>query len=193
MLDSAGSPPAPVQDQRALDAMWRGRADKIREALETVPAFARYRDQVELSITPEGLRINLLESNETPLFRVGSTYLNPEAKVMLEAIAHEVRQLPNPIVIEGHTDSRPFGIGSRMTNWELSTGRANSARRVFEGTGIESKRMLEIRGFADRELYIPLDPEDSRNRRVSITLLSEAAVEQRRQVPEEVVIPWLAH
>ena len=141
--------------------------------------------------TPEGLRINLLESNETPLFKVGSTELNDEAVALLQAIAQEVQSFDNPIVIEGHTDSRPFDTDSKLTNWDLSTGRAHTARRVFEKVGIQPQRLLEVRGFADRQLLNPANPEDSRNRRVSITLLSEEAVAERAKVPEETIIPWL--
>ncbi len=112
--------------------------------------------------------------------------------MVLQTIAREVQSFENSIVIEGHTDSRPFGAGSKMTNWDLSTGRAHTARRVFEGTGIKAQRLLEVRGFADRQLFNPRDPEDSRNRRISITLLSEEALAERAEVPEEtIIIPWL--
>jgi chemotaxis protein MotB len=183
--------PPPPQDQAAKEELWRSRAAEIRQAVEEVPSITKYREQIQLSMTPEGLRINLLESSETPLFKLGGTDLNSEAVDVLRTIAQEVNNFPNPIVIEGHTDSRPFGAGSKKTNWELSTGRAHTARRVFEQTGVDTKRMLEVRGFSDRQLYNPLDPEDSRNRRVSITLLSPEALARREQIPEETIIPWL--
>lgn len=183
--------PPPPENRAASEQLWRSRAAEIRQAIEKVPSIAKYREQIQLSFTPEGLRINLLESNETPLFKVGGTDLNSEAVAVLRTIAQEVNNFPNPIVIEGHTDSRPFGAGSKMTNWELSTGRAHTARRVFEQTGVDTKRMLEVRGFSDRQLYNPLDPEDSRNRRISITLLSQEALDKREQIPEETIIPWL--
>ena len=184
------SPPA-TRDSAQTDTLFRERAQEIRKALEMVPSIAKYREQIELSLTTEGLRINLLESNETPLFKLGGTDLNGDAVSVLQTIANEVSNFPNSIVIEGHTDSKPFGAGSKMTNWELSTGRAHTARRVFESTGVPSERLLEVRGFADRQLYNPIDPEDSRNRRISITLLSQQALEQREEIPEETVIPWI--
>jgi chemotaxis protein MotB len=159
---------------------WRSRAGRIREALEQVPAFAKYRGQLELAITGEGLRISLVESQSTPLFQVGSLEMNPEAEQLLQTIGVEIRDLSHRLVIEGHTDSRPFPPGSRMTNWELSTGRAQTARRVLERQGVDPSRTFAVRGYADRKLYNPLDPEDSRNRRVSITLLSAEALERRR-------------
>ncbi len=183
--------PSMPPPQRNLELAWQSQAREIRHALEKLPSFDKYRDQIQMAHTREGLRINLLESNETPLFKVGSTGLNDEAGALLQAIAQEVQSFGNPIVIEGHTDSRPFGTDSKMTNWDLSTGRAHTARRVFEKAGIQAQRLLEVRGFADRQLLNPANPEDSRNRRISITLLSEEALAERAKVPEETLIPWL--
>ncbi len=189
VLDNVSPPP--TRESVQINALFRERAQGIREALEKLPSISKYREQIELSLTAEGLKINLLESNETPLFKLGGTDLNADAVSVLQTIATEVLHFPNSIVIEGHTDSKSFGVDSKTTNWELSTGRAHTARRVFEGAGIPSARLLEVRGFADRQLYNSLDPEDSRNRRISITLLSQPALEQRKEIPEETVIPWI--
>ncbi len=189
VLDAVQPRIPPPQENRELT--WRSQAREIRHALEKLPSFEKYRDQIQMAHTQEGLRINLLESNETPIFKVGGTELNDEAVALLQTIAQEVQSFDNPIVIEGHTDSLPFGSDSKLTNWDLSTGRAHTARRVFEKLGIQPQRLLEVRGFADRQLLNPADPEDSRNRRVSITLLSEEAVAERAKVPEETIIPWL--
>ncbi len=189
MLDEVQPRIPPPQQNREL--AWHSQAREIRRALEKLPSFDKYRDQIQMAHTPEGLRINLLESNETPLFKVGSTELNDEAVALLQVIAQEVQSFDNPIVIEGHTDSRPFGTDSKMTNWDLSTGRAHTARRVLEKAGIQAQRLLEVRGFADRQLLNPANPEDSRNRRISITLLSEEALAERAKVPDETLIPWL--
>ena len=167
---------------------WRDRARQIRRALEAAPAFEKYGDQIELAVTSEGLRISLIESLDTPLFRVGSVDLNPDASEFLETLGNEIQELDNHIVLEGHTDSRPFASGSTMNNWELSTGRAHTARGVLVAAGIAPSRFHAVRGFSDRQLYNPLDPEDSRNRRVSITLLSaEAYRKQRLPVNAEVL------
>ena len=166
----------------------RARAARIQAALGKIPSFSIYKDQIELAITPEGLRISLIESQETPLFQVGSTDLNPDAREFLQAIGAEISELDNHVILEGHTDSRPFGAGSDMTNWELSSGRAHSARVVLEEAGINPDRVFEVRGYADRQLYNPLDPEDSRNRRVSITLLSEEAFAERQKVGETTIL-----
>ncbi|MFQ5513016.1 MAG: flagellar motor protein MotB [Myxococcota bacterium] len=181
---------APTDAQRE-EARLRAEARAIRRAIDRIPAIEKYREQIELSVTPEGLRINLLETQETPLFQRGGTELNPDAVEVLETIGRAIKEAGNAIVIEGHTDSTPFSEGSGRTNWELSTGRAHTARRVFEAVGISEERILEVRGFADRQLYNPLDPEDSHNRRVSVTLLSDEALSARQKVPEETLIPWM--
>ena len=143
---------------------------------------------IELAITPEGLRITMIESTDTPLFQVGSTTLNRDAHEFISTIAHEIAELDNHMIIEGHTDSRPFAAGADMTNWELSTGRGHTARRLLENAGADPARIFEVRGFADRQLYNPLNPQDSRNRRISITLLSEEAFRDQKKVGEATII-----
>ncbi len=175
-------------DGDEAEARLRKRAERIRIALDKIPSFDTYRDQFELAITPEGLRITLIESQETPLFQVGGLELNEEARKFLHTIGTEIAALENHVIIEGHTDSRPFGAASGVTNWELSSGRAHTARRVLEEAGIDPARVFEMRGFADRQLYNPLDPQDSRNRRISITLLSEEVYAERQKIGKTTII-----
>jgi chemotaxis protein MotB len=176
----AEKPPS-KEDTQAEERRWRERAERIRSALAEVPEFEKYRDQVEISLTPEGLRVTLVESTEDPIFQVGGTAIHPEARRLMQELGREIARLPNHIAIEGHTDSRPFAAGASDTNFELSSGRANEARRLLETAGIAPDRIFEVRGLADRQLYNPLDPEDSRNRRVSLTLLSPEAHAARQQ------------
>jgi chemotaxis protein MotB len=170
------------------EEMFRDRATRIREALAGLDSFSKYEKQIELAITPEGLRISLIESRETPLFQVGGTVLNQDAKEILETIGKEVVELERHMVIEGHTDSLPYAASSGMSNWELSTGRAHTARKVLTEAGVDASLFFEVRGFADHQLYNPLDPQDSRNRRVSITLYSDEAFEARQEVGKTTVI-----
>ncbi len=183
--------PSQKGDPEGVQARLRAKAEEIRNALHKIPSFDRYRDQVQLTVTPQGLRVNLLETQERPLFKIGSTELNPEFLEVLSGITRVIKNTGNSMIIEGHTDSTPFRSSSGRTNWELSTGRANTARRLFEQEGIAPKRILEVSGFADRQLYNPLDPSDSRNRRISITLLSMEALDAHKAIPEETLIPWL--
>jgi chemotaxis protein MotB len=171
-----------------LEEYWREQAARIRGSLAAIENLSKYHDQIEISLTPEGLKISLIEDQENPLFQVGGTALHSEAVQLLKELGKELRRLPNYVMIEGHTDNRAFRPGSELTNWELSTGRSNSARRVLEMGGIHESRFLEVRGYADRQLYNPLDPEDSRNRRISITLLTDDAYRMRQQLNRQQVI-----
>lgn len=172
---------AAAAEAKRMESKWRDNAAQIQVALSNVDNIDAYSDQIEISLSSEGLHITLLEKTESPLFEIGGTQINPEARDILEAIAQVVGKLHNYIAIEGHTDSVQFAAGSGRSNWELSTGRAHTARKVLEDAGIENKRMFEVRGLADRMLYNPLDARDSRNRRVAITVLSDSAYGRRNE------------
>lgn len=171
-----------------LEEYWRDEAGRIRSSLAGIASLGKYHDQIEISLTPEGLKITLVEDKDTPLFQVGGTQLQSGAIEVLSELGKELRRLPNYVVIEGHTDSLAFSQKSGLSNWDLSTGRSNSARKVLEEGGIHESRFLEVRGYADRQLYNPLDPEDSRNRRISITLLTDDAYRARKQLNRQQVI-----
>ena len=154
---------------------WNEQARAIREALARIPAFDSYREQIVLSVTGNGLRITLLESEARSLFERGGGRLRPASRELVLAIGAEIAKLPQRISIEGHTDGSRFSARSETSNWELSTTRANAVRSVIEEAGVDERRILEVVGLADRHLYNPRDPADGRNRRVAIVLLSEKA------------------
>jgi len=143
-------------------------AEHIRGQLAQYPAFQKLRDQVELSVTPEGLRIDLIERAESSFFDSGSATLRGETEHILGVIAHELGMLANDVVIEGHTDSRAYAATDRYSNWELASDRANAARRVMQRQGLGAKQVSSVAGLADRQLRVPSNPLDPRNRRVSI-------------------------
>ncbi len=176
------------ESAKRLEEYWREQAGKIRSALAGVASLSKYRDQIEISLTPEGLKITLIEEKNAPLFKLGGTQLESGAVTLLMELGKELSRLPNYVVVEGHTDSRAFGGKSSISNWELSTGRSNSARTVLETGGIHESRFLEVRGYSDRQLYNPLDPEDSRNRRISVTLLTDDAYRMRQEMNRQQVI-----
>jgi len=119
----------------------------------------------------EGLRIELLESADNIFFGIGSSQLNANASKLIQEIGQQVATLNNNIVIEGHTDARPFVAGSEnYTNYELSTDRANAARRALIKGGVSTKQIDEIRGCADKRLRNPEDPYSLVNRRISIVI-----------------------
>jgi chemotaxis protein MotB len=143
-------------------------AARIRRALGGVPEFADLKDQIEIKMTNEGLRIELLESANAGFFDSGSAKVNATGEHFLIAIARELSKVPNGVVFEGHTDSRPYQSSVGYTNWELSADRANAARRMMEQNGVASDKVRGVRGCADTQLRNSQDPYDARNRRVSI-------------------------
>ena len=148
------------------DALER-KAATLKAMLQRRPELAGMKDQVEIQMTREGLRIELIEKSDSLFFDSGSAALKAQTIQLLQAIAQELGSLQNLIVVEGHTDSRRYSTSAAYTNWELSADRANAARRVMEGV-LPDKRLSEVRGYADTRLRFPADPLDPRNRRVSI-------------------------
>ncbi len=149
-------------------------AERIKEKLSEGTEFAALRDQIEMSITAEGLRIELIDKSGSSFFDSGSALLRGESVRVLGLIAGEVGTLQNDMFIEGHTDSRPY-TDVQYTNWELSADRANAARRVMMRDGIKASQLKGVRGFADTQLHIATAPMDPRNRRVSILVRSQVA------------------
>ena len=124
--------------------------------------------QIEITLTSEGLRIELLEADKNTFFESGSSTPTKEGSAMISKLGGELAQMKNPIMIEGHTDARPFASKADYTNWELSADRANAARRTILAAGLDPKRISQIRGYADQRLRTPKQPEQSSNRRVSV-------------------------
>ena len=142
-------------------------AKKIQQALMTVPNFRSLKDHVEITITSDGLRIELLESEAGIFFESGKPVPTETGGELLGRLAQELGKLPNNILIEGHTDAKPFSRDG-YTNWELSVDRANSARKLMEASGIRPEQVAQVRGFADRQLRHPEDPTAASNRRISV-------------------------
>jgi chemotaxis protein MotB len=163
---------APVDDEAAERQALEHAAGRIRQQLEQSPDFRAIREHVEVTLTPEGLRIQLVESSESSFFDSGSSSLRPEAVKVLRLIAAELSKQPNSIAIEGHTDSRPYAAGGdAYGNWELSADRANAARRVME-VGLRPRQLGVVRGYADTQPRAGSEASDPRNRRVSIVVRS---------------------
>ncbi len=150
--------------------------EKLKEQLQKqIQQTANLKDlskQVEMTITPEGLRIELLESKDGTFFDSGSITLKPGGKDMLNLLADKLSTVPNRVSIEGHTDAQPFsGTNPLYTNWELSEDRANVARRLMQHPGgLRPNQVSQVRGFADQRMRDPLHPTDPSNRRVSLII-----------------------
>jgi chemotaxis protein MotB len=142
--------------------------EKIEQAMKDMPEMKALENQVRLIVTGEGLRIELLENEAGTFFGSGSTEPTEKCRDLLAMLARQLSQLPNKLLIEGHTDAHPFASERGYTNWELSADRANAARRLMEAGGVQAGQVAQIRGFADRNLLLPKDPENAFNRRVSV-------------------------
>ena len=142
--------------------------DKIMEEMKKTPTLKELAKQIKIEITKEGMRIELVEQSNKVFFDVGTSHLKEDAVKVLNIIAGELKTMPNPIVLEGHTDSRQYQSSTGYTNFELSADRANSARRVLMACGLDESRIFGVMGYADKHLRNPSDPLDVVNRRTSI-------------------------
>jgi chemotaxis protein MotB len=164
-----GVPPTTGERESAAEeAALAAAGEEFLEALKRAGLFERLREQVRVEVTAEGLRVELAERDDAPLFQVGSAAIMPPMRQILDEVAHAVGALPNPVVVEGHTDARPYVRGHEYSNWELSTDRAHSARRVMEAAGLAPSRIERVAGHADRLLRVPADPRHAANRRITI-------------------------
>jgi len=142
--------------------------EKVQQALTQTPNFRDLKDHIEVTITADGLRIELLETEAGMFFESGKAVPTEAATELLGTLASELGKLPNKILIEGHTDSKPFSGAGGYTNWELSADRANSARRLMQGHGLRAEQIAQVRGCADTQLRRKDDPEAASNRRISV-------------------------
>ena len=146
---------------------------KIKEALESqiraLPDFEKLKSHIDMTITSEGLRVELTEGDKSTFFESGSSVPSANGKELLVALASEVGKLPNHVSIEGHTDSQPYSGGlAAYSNWELSVDRANAARRLMSASGLDVKQVSQVRGFADQRPREGKPPSDPANRRISL-------------------------
>jgi chemotaxis protein MotB len=142
--------------------------EDLQQAMKKSPEFEKLKDYVQMSVTGEGLRIGLLESEKGMFFQSGRPSPSDVGEKLIVSMAEQLGQLPNQLLIEGHTDSKPFGAQGDYSNWELSSDRANAARRIMEMHGLRPGQILQVRGFADRSLRDKNNPEAASNRRVSV-------------------------
>ena len=171
-----------------------GEANEIRAAVARAaqenPEIAQLKDQVIVQVTDAGLVIEVVDKGRNLLFDVSSAALKPGLIALLRNIAGVLAQLPNRIHVGGHTDSRPFPSGSRMTNWELSFQRADAARRVLETSGLRPGQVERVIAYADSQPLVAENPLADENRRLSILAARrEAAPPPACEKPAEDVGP----
>jgi chemotaxis protein MotB len=159
-----GTTPAPDQNQKQLQEL----KEKLEQEIQARKELEKLNKQIEMTITSEGLRIELIEDKNGTFYQSGSAKLSPSGQELLALLATELKTLPNQLQIEGHTDAAQYSNDANYSNWELSADRANSARRLLQQDGVRADQVTQVRGYADQLLRVKSNPYDPSNRRISI-------------------------
>jgi chemotaxis protein MotB len=150
----------------------------IQDAMKENPELQELEKNLRMDMTPEGLRIQIVDSEGKPMFPSGSAQMYERTEKLIEKVAEVIRKMPNEISVRGHTDSVPYSKGNAYTNWELSADRANASRRVLVRAGVPDAKINNVLGKADKDHLIANKPDDAQNRRISIILLRQELVTQ---------------
>ena len=169
-LRGAGSESLPIHkdDMKKLK-------EKLEQAVKDVVSPEKIRDHIVITVTGEGLRVEMIEDENGIFFESGSPAPTKYGKELLQVLAEEIGKLPNKVTIEGHTDSKPFNGRVDYSNWELSSDRANAARRWMQEHGMPTDQVKQIRGFADQSLRDAAHPDSPSNRRVTLIIQYQKA------------------
>ncbi len=154
----------PDENQRKLEDL----KQKLEQEIQARKDLEKLLKQIELTITPEGLRIEMLEDKNGTFYQSGSAQLSGNGQELLAVLAGELKTLPNKLLIEGHTDAAQYSTNANYSNWELSADRANAARRLLQQDGVGPDQVTQVRGFADELLRVKSNPYDPSNRRITI-------------------------
>ena len=157
--------------------------EELQKSVRQMGDFDKFKNQIEMTVTSEGLRIELLESASGTFFDTGSHSPNSDGRQLLGMLAQELSGLPNKVSIEGHTDSKPYAATRDYGNWELSTDRANAARRLMQQSGLRQDQVSQVRGYSDQKLRKPSDPLDPSNRRITLIVQYIVKNDEERDRP----------
>jgi chemotaxis protein MotB len=171
-------------EKKQLDALMQD----LKEAISKSQALKPFKDQLMLDITPEGLRIQILDAQNRPMFDLGSSRLKNYTNDILREVTGYLKTVPNRLSITGHTDATPYAGVTGFTNWDLSTDRANAARRALEGAGLETERISRVVGLGSSVLFDKENPRNAVNRRISIVVMTREADQNAKltDVPQSV-------
>jgi chemotaxis protein MotB len=174
---------SPAQMRKELEKIEKQRMEELKGKLEAVllgsDKLAEYKNQIRIEITPDGLRITIIDDFNRPMFALGSATVQPYMKDILHAIGQVLNEVENKVGLSGHTDSAQYSGGERgYSNWELSADRANASRRELITGGMATSKIVRVVGLADSNLYVKDDPKSALNRRISIIVLNKLAEER---------------
>jgi len=187
----AGSSAADEAAQEAQEASFEEAAQALRQAIQAVPDLQKLQDALSIEETPDGLRIQLVDQDQLAMFPGGSSAMYEHTRVLLRLIAEAIKDLPNRVIITGHTDNAAFLDPTGYSNWELSADRALASRRVLLSAGIDPDRIDGVIGKADADPLVPDDPSDPRNRRISVVLLRDADLYDQAQEDRIPTLPGI--
>ena len=148
--------------------------EKLEAEIKAKKELEKLSKQIEITITSEGLRIELIEGKDGTFYELGSAKLSVSGQTLLALLAAELKTLPNSLLIEGHTDATPYSNDNSYSNWDLSADRANSARRLMQQDGVRTDQVSQVRGYADQMLRVKNNPTDPSNRRISILVKNDS-------------------
>ncbi|SMF72409.1 flagellar motor protein MotB [Allosphingosinicella indica] len=161
----------------------KARFERLKQALlqkmEQKPALRALKKNIRFTDSTEGLRIDLVDEADFSMFRLATDQMLPQARALIGEVAEVIDDVPNPVIVRGHTDSLPYASGQTMNNWMLSTARAEATRAALSQGGVQVDRFVRIEGVADREPFVAADRYDPRNRRMSITLAWRTPAERK--------------
>ena len=168
-MSGTGSGKASDENRQKLEELKK----KLEEEIQSKKELQPLAKQIEITITPEGLRIELVEGKDGTFYQSGSPQLSGSGQELMGLLGGELKTLPNDLLIEGHTDATQYSTDANYSNWELSADRANSARRLLQQDGVRSNQVTQVRGYADQFLRVKNNPYDPSNRRVSILVKNQ--------------------
>lgn len=183
-----GAPVAPLTEKPDIEtarriaeeaerAQLESLMQQLREAIDASQALAPFKDQLLLDITPEGLRIQIVDAQNRAMFAMGSSRLQDYTDRILRELAPYLNSVPNRISLTGHTDTTPYVPQAGYTNWELSADRANAARRALEAGGLASDKIARVVGLSSSVLFDRNNPRNPINRRISLIVMTKRAEE----------------
>jgi chemotaxis protein MotB len=170
---------AEAMERRQLDSLHK----ELRQAIDKSQALKPFKDQLLLDITPEGLRIQIIDTRNRPMFDLGSTLLKDYTTRILSELGPYLNSVPNKVSISGHTDNTPYAGGARngYSNWELSADRGNAARRALVSGGLKEDKVARVGGLSSAILFDKKDPRNPINRRISIIVMTKKAEQAAMQ------------
>ena len=175
-----------AQQRRAEAARLESLKQKVEQVLAASPKLAAMKSQIRLDMTRDGLRIQIVDEQNRPMFDSGSAVVKPYMRELLREIGAVLAEVPNRLTLEGHTDAQPFGAGERgYSNWELSSDRANASRRELIAGGLPEDRTLRVQGLASSVLFDPKDSQGAVNRRISIIVMNREAEERLLRIASD--------